>query len=252
VTDAGLAAFVDDLEAEQGALQSLLRDLDADDWLRPTPSWQWDVRDTVSHLADTDEVALDTMQGGPRSLGALAVMLASSEDVTYNGVLHGRRLAGRDVLAWWEDASARERDALRALEPSTRVPWGIGMGARAFVTARLMETWAHSLDVHAALGTTPADTDRLGHVAWIATRAIPYAYSVAGLSPPSAALRVELTLPSGAAWSTGPEDAADRISGPAAQYCRVFVQRLDLDAAPDLVGEGDTATTTLRVARAYL
>jgi uncharacterized protein (TIGR03084 family) len=220
--------------------------------LRPTPSWQWDVRDTVSHLADTDEVALDTMQGGPRSLGALAATLASSEDVTYSGVLRGRRLAGPDVLAWWDAASSRERDALRALDPSARVPWGIGMGARAFVTARLMETWAHSLDVHAALGTEPDDTDRLAHVAWIATRAIPYAYSVAGLAPPSARLRVELTLPSGAPWSTGPEDAADRITGPAAQYCRVFVQRLDLDAAPDLAAEGDNATTTLRVARAYL
>jgi uncharacterized protein (TIGR03084 family) len=252
VTDAGLAAFVDDLEAEQVALQSVLRDLTADDWLRPTPSWQWDVRDTVSHLADTDEVALDTMHGGPRSLGALAATLASSEDVTYHGVLRGRRLAGRDVLAWWEAASTRERDALRALDPSTRVPWGIGMGARAFVTARLMETWAHSLDVHAALGTQPDDTDRLGHVAWIATRAIAYAYSVAGLAPPDAPLRVELTLPSGAPWSTGPEDAADRISGPAAQYCRVFVQRLDLAGAPDLVAVGENATTTLRVARAYL
>jgi uncharacterized protein (TIGR03084 family) len=252
VTDAGLAAFVDDLEAEQRALQSVLRAIDADDWLRPTPSWQWDVRDTVAHLADTDEVALDTMHDGARSLGALAASLASSEDVTFAGVLRGRRLAGRAVLAWWEDASARERDALRALEPSTRVPWGLGMGAPAFVTARLMETWAHSLDVHAALGTTPDDTDRLAHVAWLATRAVPYAYSVAGLEPPTAPLRVELTLPGGTQWSTGPEDAADRITGPAAQYCRVSVQRLAPVDAPDLVAEGDNATTTLRVARAYL
>jgi hypothetical protein len=65
-------------------------------------------------------------------------------------------------------------------------------------------------------------------------------------------VRVELTLPSGASWSTGPDDAAERITGPAAQYCRVFVQRLDLDAAPDLFGDGTDATTTLQVARAYL
>jgi uncharacterized protein (TIGR03084 family) len=252
VTDAGLAALVDDLEAEQVALQELLAGIDADDWFRPTPSWQWDVRDTTSHLADTDEVAIDTMRGGPRALGPLAAEMASSEDVTYLGVLRGRRHSGADVLAWWVDASARERDALRALEPSARVPWGIGMGARAFVTARLMETWAHGLDLHAALGTQPVDTPRLAHVAWIATRAIPYAYSVAGVDPPASRLYVELTLPDGTTWATGPPDATDRITGPAAQYCRIFVQRLEPSDAPDLVAVGDDAVMTLAVARAYL
>jgi uncharacterized protein (TIGR03084 family) len=252
VTDAGLAAFVDDLEAEQLALQDLLAGIDADDWFRPTPAWQWDVRDTTAHLADTDEIALDTMIGGARALGFLAASLASSEDVTYTGVLRGRRLPGVGVLAWWVEASARERDALRALEPSARVPWGLGMGVRAFVTARLMETWAHGLDLHAALGSDPVDTPRLAHVAWIATRAIPYAYSVAGLEPPGAPLYVELTLPDGNTWTSGPPDAADRITGPAGQYCRVFVQRLDPSAATDVTAVGDHAVMTLAVARAYL
>jgi uncharacterized protein (TIGR03084 family) len=252
VTDAGLAALVDDLHAEQLVLQSLLEDATDDDWLRPTPSWQWDVRDTISHLADVDEVALDTMRGGPRALNTLATTLASPEDVTYTGVLRGRRLRGPEVLAWWETVSAVERDALRALDPSQRVPWGIGMGAHAFVTARLMETWAHGLDVHAALGRTPFDTPRLAHVAWLATRAIPYAFTVAGIERPEAPLRVELTMPDGSEWAYGPEDAADRITGPAAQYCRIFVQRLDLGDAPDVVAEGDAAVATLAVARAYL
>jgi uncharacterized protein (TIGR03084 family) len=252
VTGPGLDEFVDDLEAEQLALQSFLAGIEADDWLRPTPSWQWDVRDTISHLADTDEVALDTMLDGPRSLGVLAVTLASSEDVTYSGVLRGRRLRGADVLAWWERASAAERDALRSMDESARVAWGLGMGVRAFVTARVMETWAHSLDVHAALGSQPVDTPRLRHVAWIATRALPYAFSVAGIEAPARPLRVELELPDGTAWTTGPDDAADRITGPAGDYCRIFVQRLDPRDAPAVVTEGDFARTVITVARAYL
>ena len=32
-----------------------------DEWLRPTPARRWDVRDTISHLADTDEMAIDTI-----------------------------------------------------------------------------------------------------------------------------------------------------------------------------------------------
>jgi len=40
----------------------------------------------------------------------------------------------------------------------------------------------------------------------------PYAYSVAGREPPGEPLRVELTLPSGAGWTYGPEDAVNRIT----------------------------------------
>jgi uncharacterized protein (TIGR03084 family) len=244
--------LVADLEAEQFALQSLLRDLDRSDWFRPTPSWQWDVRDTVAHLADTDELAIDTMRDGPRSLGNMIATHASAEDVTFAGVLRGRRLAGPDVLAWWEAASQTERDVLRSLDPAVRVPWGLGMRPPSFVSARLMETWAHGLDVHAALGTEPADTPRLRHVAWIATRALPYAYSVAGREPPAAPLRVDLTVPGGGTWESGPPDAADRITGPIGEYCRVFVQRLRPEDATGLVAEGDAARAALAVARAYL
>jgi uncharacterized protein (TIGR03084 family) len=115
-----------------------------------------------------------------------------------------------------------------------------------------METWAHGLDVRAALGVEPLDTDRLAHVAWLATRALPYAYTVAGREPPGDPIRVELTLPSGAPWTSGPADAADRIAGTASEYCRVFVHRLPVDAAVTLRAVGDSARDALRVARAYL
>jgi uncharacterized protein (TIGR03084 family) len=247
-----LSELVADLEAEQSVLSAILAALDVDAWFRPTPAWSWDVRDTVAHLADTDELAIDTCLDGPRSLSAFSLQCASPEDLTLAGVLRGRRLAGRDVLAWWHETQERERAVLRALDPDARVPWGLGMRSASFVVARLMETWAHSLDVHAALGETLADTDRLRHVAWIGTRALPYAYSVAGLEPSAEPLRVELSLPSGATWTSGPEIASDRIVGPASEYCRVFVQRLPLSEAPNLVATGDGARRSLGVARSFL
>jgi uncharacterized protein (TIGR03084 family) len=250
--DDGLGAIVDDLEAEQVALQSVLRDLAPDDWFRPTPAWSWDVRDSVAHLADVDELALDTMHDGPRALAKVGAASASSADVTLKGVLRGRRRSGAEVLAWWEASAALIRDGLRAIDPSVRVPWGIGMRAPSLATARLMETWAHGLDVYAAISVEPVDTDRLRHVAWLATRALPYAYSVAGRQPPSDPLRVELTLPSGNEWSLGPADATNRITGPAGEYCRVFVQRLPVSEAPGLSTTGDAARDALTVARAYL
>jgi uncharacterized protein (TIGR03084 family) len=250
--DDASAALLADLEAEQLELQAALVGLADDDWFRVTPAKGWDVRDTIAHLADTDEIAVDTCRGGARSLNDFAASLASSEDTTLWGVLRGRRLAGSEVLAWWEHASAVERDVLARLDPARRVPWGLGMRPPSFVTARLMETWAHGLDVHAALGMPTMDTDRLRHVAWLGTRALPYAFSVAGQERPPGELRVELTLPSGARWEWGPPDVPNRITGPAAEYCRVFTHRLRLAEARHLHAEGDGARAALELARAFL
>jgi uncharacterized protein (TIGR03084 family) len=241
-----------DLEAEQLSTQAVLRDLAPDEWFRATPAKGWDVRDTVAHLSDTDEIAVDTCTGGARPLNDFAAALASPEDVTFWGVLRGRRRSGPEVLAWWEDTSAVERETLARLDPAMRVPWGLGMRPNSLVTARLMETWAHSLDVHTALGVAKPDTDRLRHVAWLGYRALPYAFGVAGRERPPGKLRVELTLPSGARCELGPADAPHRVIGPAGEFCRLFVHRLDRADATSLRAEGDGAVAALEVARAFL
>ena len=250
--DTGLNALLDDLTAEQQSLLDVLRGLTEDDWLRPTPARGWDVRDTVSHLADTDEMAIATATGEPGSLNERAQTSASGEDVTFRGVLRGRKRTGRQVCAWFEESTASLHEMFLAIDPVERVPWGIGMRPPSLVSARMMETWAHGLDVHAAVGVEPHDTDRLAHVAWLATRALPYAYSVAGRAPPGDPIRVELTLPSGAPWTSGPVDASNRITGTASEYCRVFAHRLAVDDAATLRAEGPVAADALQVARAYL
>ena len=245
--------LLDALATEQMSLQTELRTIAADDWFRPTPARRWDVRDQVSHLADIDEIAIDTCLAGPRPLNDFAARFASPEDTTLWGVLRGRRRSGRDVLSWWEDTSARERDVLGSLDPAVRVPWGIGMRAPSLITARLMETWAHGLDVREALGLPAVDTDRLRHVAWLGYRALPYAFSFAGRERPPGELRVEVTSPSGdETWEYGPADAPNRITGPAGELCRLFAHRVTREDAQRLAAEGEGAVAALQVARAFL
>jgi uncharacterized protein (TIGR03084 family) len=250
---ADLQTLLDALEREQTSLQVELRELRLDDWFRPTPAKAWDVRDTVAHLADTDELAIDTCTGGPRTLNDFAGRLASAEDTTLWGVLRGRRLPGPEVLTWWKQTSTRERRVLASLDPSTRVPWGLGMRTPSFATARLMEAWAHGLDIRIALGLPVVDTDVLRHIAWLSFRALPYAFSFAGRTPPSEDIRVELTSPSGVeTWEYGPANAPNRITGPAGAFCRLFAQRITREDARGLVADGDGAVAALEVARAFL
>src|SRR2546429_6151314 len=114
--DTAVHALLDDLEAEQHALLDLVRAIGPDDWLRPTPARGWDVRDTIAHLADTDEMAIATATGQPGSLNERAGAGASGEDVTYHGVLRGRRRSGREVRTWFETSTAALHDMFLTLD----------------------------------------------------------------------------------------------------------------------------------------
>jgi uncharacterized protein (TIGR03084 family) len=256
---------LDDFTAEQTDLYHLLAGLDDSDWTRPTPAAGWNVGDQVSHLAQTEEIARDTAIGGPQSLGAEVERYGGDGQAMLDaGVERGRTMTPSEILDWWWTAAARNRESLAALDSSVRVPWGLGMGWRAFVTARLMEHWAHGLDIRAGVGQPGTDTARLRHVAWIGFNALPYAFQIAGVSAPvGRTLRVELVPPNldvadldvaaGARlWAFGPEDATDHLRGPAGEWCRRAVQRASVDEVPNLVAEGPLAELALRHARAFL
>ncbi len=212
-----------DLKEEQEALERFLMGLQEWQWDLPTPAEGWTVRDSISHLAHIDEVAVALISGDNTPLEQAAKIGVRFNDI---GLNKGRSMSPEGVLRWWREARSREMELLAGCDPKQRIPWfAMPMGARAFATARLMETWAHGLDCYDALGIEPKDTDRLRHVALLAYLARPYAYQVNGLQMPDRPLRLELTLPSGAHWAQGPEGAPDIIRGSAGDFCRVAVRR---------------------------
>ena len=246
-------SILGDYEQEQRELYDVLRGLDDAEWATPTAAPGWDVRDQVSHLAHTEEVARDTAADGPRSLANETGKYATGEEFTEAGCNQGRAMTPEAVLEWWWAAAARNRETLGALPSTARVPWGLGMGWRAFVTARLMEHWAHGLDIRGAVGAPEIDTDRLRHVAWICYSALPYAFGVAGIDAPAGhTLRLELTGPDGESWNYGPDDATDRITGPAGVWCRRATQRITAAEAGALQADGPLADLALANARAFL
>jgi uncharacterized protein (TIGR03084 family) len=122
------------------------------------------------------------------------------------------------------------------------------MSLASFVTARLMETWAHGQDVADALGHEPVVSDRLRHVCHIGVGARAYAYLVHGMTDGGAPVRVELTGPGAGAW--GPEDAPDRITGTALDFALLVTQRRHRDDVA-LTVTGPTAEEWMSIAQAY-
>jgi uncharacterized protein (TIGR03084 family) len=124
------------------------------------------------------------------------------------------------------------------------------MSATSFLTARLMETWSHGLDVVDVVGVARPDTDRLRHVVFLGVRTRDFSYINRGQAPDPRPVRVGLTAPSGAMWAYGEVDAHDRITGPARDFCRVVTQRRHV-ADTELVVTGSAAEEWMRLAQAF-
>ncbi|WP_308250429.1 TIGR03084 family metal-binding protein [Sphaerisporangium fuscum] len=246
-----MSELVSDLRAESAELTAMIGVLDPASWELPTPAEGWAVRDQISHLAWFDDAATTAATDPDGFRAALPALLSRGDSAVDEIAVAARNLSPRQVLDWFHAARARSLDAFQRLDPRQRLPWyGPDMSAASFVTARLMETWAHGQDVADALGVDRVPSVRLRHVALLGVRAMAYGFAMRGMEPPSGPVRVELTLPDGTPWEQGPEDAADRVSGPALDFCLLVTQRCNL-ADTSLTVRGETAATWMSVAQAF-
>ena len=249
-----LPDLLEDLAQEQAALDDLVTGLPEDGWDTATPAEGWAVRDQISHLAYFDAMATMAIREPERfathAEQATARAMAGDDPMAEH-LARGRAMTGEQLLSWWRAARQDLLGAASALEAGTRVPWyGPPMSPLSFVSARLMETWAHGQDVVDALGVTREPTRRLAHVAQIGVRARPFSYLVRGLDPPAAGVRVELRSPDGEAWSWDDDVTGDVVCGPALDFCLVVTQRRHLDDT-ELVVEGPIAEEWMHIAQAF-
>lgn len=248
--------LLDDLKAEGDRLWATVSGLDEDGWATPTPAVGWTVATQVAHLLWTDEVAaLAARAGTPEGKQAwdAVVLQAIGDPMGYvdTSAHEIARLAPEALLARWGQAREELPRALRDLPAGEKMPWfGPPMSAASMATARFMETWAHALDVYDALGITPEQTDRIRHVAHLGVRTRNFSFAQHGLEAPVEEFRIELTAPSGEAWTWGPEDAAQSVRGSAHGFCLLVTQRVHRDDT-DLVATGADAERWLTIAQAF-
>ena len=243
-----------DLAAEQDALDVVVAALSNEQWRTQTPSPGWTVADQIGHLtyfdgtatmAMTDPVAFDAHR---RQLVKAFSDAAAVEAATLSTY---RTMKPDLLLATWRDGRTRLAAAAAAVPADARIEWyGPSMSKRSFLTARLMETWAHGQDVvHAVGGERPA-TDRLRHVAQLGVITRAWSYQNRGLETPAEEVRVELAAPSGDVWTWGAAGSANSITGPAEDFCLVVTQRRHIDDTA-LVTNGPLAREWMEIAQAF-
>lgn len=249
VYDCGMDELLADLAAEHDDLDRRVAALDEQGWRTMTPAVGWDVADSISHLWYFDERAVEALTDPERFLAHAAEMIGGGGS-TEDSVVAGRQMQGDELLTAWRAGRAELLDAARPLDPKARVPWyGPPMSARSFITARLMETWAHGVDVADGLGQELTSSPRLKHVAHIAIGARPYSYIVHHRPVPDDELYVELKAGDDAVWTWGNAEAPAWVRGSALEFCLVTTQRRNV--ADTSMASGGSATEWLTFAQAF-
>jgi uncharacterized protein (TIGR03084 family) len=268
-----LPELLEDLDAEFVEVRSLVGSLGSHDpgWDFATPARGWAVRDQVSHLAFFDDAGRRALVEPDRFAEEAAQAVERGGDPMEEHLARGRSMDGDELLAWWDGAHAGMVRAFADADPRGRVPWyGPPMGVLSFLSARLMETWAHGQDIADGLGSRRQPTDRLRHVAHLGVRTRPFSYLARGRDLPDGRIDVDLVAPSGQRWrweagedkETGengedgeiredrPGPGRSAVTGPALDFCLVVTQRRHLDDT-ELTVSGDTALEWMSLAQAF-
>jgi len=243
-----VTGLVDDLVAEQEALDGIVAPLEPSQWAAATPSPRWTVADQIAHLTYSDESAARAITDPSAFAGDVARLAASlaggaeaADDLTLGEF---RQLLPIQLLQRWRGGRLRLANAGRTLGDDSRVGWyGPSMGAKSFLTARLMEVWAHGQDIVDTVGGHRPPTRRLRHIARLGYVTREWSYRNRGLDVPAEPVKVELTAPAGATWTFGSAEATESVTGPAEDFCLVVTQRRHVD---------DTELTATAVARDWL
>lgn len=249
------------LAAQHADLASVLESLAASDWQRPTRCPGWSVADVVLHLAQTDEMAIASLEGRVAGFiadhtagGAAGSAVGAVGSVDDGAALLVERERGApidELFDRWRSGAGRLDEMLANEDGHRRVVWVVGeLSVRTLTTTRLAEAWIHGGDIAEAVGASVKADERLEHIARLAWRTLPYAFARDGrvMAGPVA---FELVGPAGAVWSFEPDEpAATVVRGDGVELCLVAARRLD-PSATGLVADGPDGPAVLSLVRTY-
>jgi len=254
-----------DIAAEQAELHGILSRLDEQSWELLASASDWTIRHQIGHLLCFDRKARRTALDPDAFIKERDAEKTDLEGLIETGNILSETMSASTLLTEWQEENAKMREVFSRLPPKTRLPWyGPPMSARSFATARLMELWAHGIDILDTLEISLPPTNRLRHIAHIGVTTRDWSYAVRGMTPPPALILVELTGPTGDHWSwtagkhsaaTAPENTPEttpknRVYGPALDFCLVTTQRRHPNDT-EIKAEGPLAQEWLQIAQAF-
>ena len=242
-----------DFRDESEAIFALLDGLNDAIWGTKTQFKEWTINDIIAHLhmgnyaADLSLKDTDTFHGLVKEFasGRKQHGLLAHTHVWLDG------LRDRELLNHWREYYLEMTDHFAAADPKQRVQWfGPDMSVRSSITARLMETWAHSQAIYDVLGKERTDQDRIKNVVVIGLNTFGWTFTNRKLDVPTDVPYLRLTAPSGEVWEWRQSKKENMIEGKAVEFCQVVTQVRNI-ADTSLKVIGDTANQWMSIAQCF-
>ena len=249
-----VGAVRSDLIEEQEALDRIISGISLSDWNLDTASSGWSVADQIAHLAYFDNAAALAIASPDKfqeSVENLLDMYSRGEDAEDAILSPYRAMEASELHEAWREARLDLAEKSRNLSADSRVVWyGPSMGSKSFLTARLMEVWAHGQDILDVIDFDREETDRLHHIAQLGFITRSWSFINRGQEPIDTPVKVILKSPSGDTWEFGPQDAEESVTGSALDFCLLVTQRRNLkDTSLEIFGSA--ALEWMKVAQAF-
>ena len=246
-----LAGVLADLKAESEQLESWVTPLEGVDWTTVCTPEGWTVAHEIAHLAWTDWASVIAIGGGQPWDDLIMEAIANMDRFVDDASEEWAKTPAPELLPKWQQGRAELAQKLGEVPDGEKIAWfGPPMSPASMATARMMETWGHSMDVAEGLGIQVPKTDRCRHICHLGIRTRGYVYSLRMQEAPDVDIRVELASPSGELWTWGPEDAEQRITGDAWDFALLAVRRRHRDDV-NVKADGREADEWLGMVQAF-
>ena len=242
-----------DFATECVSLERLLAGLEPKEFERPTAFKSWTFEQILRHLHLWNQAAFWSLTDEPRFLAYIKQATAPIEAFGLQDFekqfLGG--LSGIALFDAWRSFYPKMAEAFSAVDPSQRVVWaGPSMSARSSVSARYMETWAHSQAIYDELGVDHEENDAIEAIVRLGFNTYGWTFANRGLPVQEPRPALALTAPSGALWELGGAADGERIEGAAIEFCQVVAQTRNI-ADTKLRVSGPNAASWMAIAQCF-
>jgi len=217
-----------DFKKESDYLYEVLQHVTSDHFNSPTQFKNWTINTVLQHLHYFN-IAADLSLVNEAEFLNLLKDLRKEDEKGKSMVAYTREklnnLDGIDLLQTWHDFYSEMAGRFLEADPKTRVKWaGPDMSVLSSITARLMETWAHSQAIYDLIGHRRENFDYIRNIVVLGNNTFQWTFTNRGEPIPPKQPFLQLTGPSGVLWELNERSEKNHIKGEAVEFCQVVTQ----------------------------
>ena len=160
-------------------------------------------------------------------------------------------IKGKALLNLWYNTFKKVSNIFRQEPPKKRVKWvGPDMSVISSISARHMETWAHSQAIYDTLGIERKNKDRILNIVIIGNNTFEWTFKVNKKEIPINKPYLKLFSPSGKIWEFNDLQNSNKIEGLAEEFCQVVTQVRNIKDV-NLKINGNIATKWMSIAQCF-